>query len=34
LNRLTPNGALMHVGPVSRWTNGHAGMAANWRPLE
>jgi cytosine/adenosine deaminase-related metal-dependent hydrolase len=33
LNRLTPNGALMHVGPITRWTNGHAGRAAKGRPL-
>jgi cytosine/adenosine deaminase-related metal-dependent hydrolase len=34
LNRLTPRGALMHIGPVSRWTNGHAAMAVKGRPLE
>ena len=34
LNRITPNGALMNVGPVRRWTNGHAGRAAKGRPLE
>lgn len=34
LNRLTPNSALIHVGPITRWTNGHAGRAAKGRPLE